>query len=102
MDILDKALDQGYTVAWGGDVSGDFSRTGLAWLPEGVVPTQELRQQQWDNWDFTYDHVMLIYGKAVDENGKPYYLVKNSWGKSGFRQAPSRPQGSFYKSLFSK
>ena len=67
MDILDKALDQGYTVAWGGDVSGDFSRTGLAWLPEGVVPTQELRQQQWDNWDFTYDHVMLIYGKTVWE-----------------------------------
>jgi aminopeptidase C len=26
---------------------------------------------------------MLIYGKAVDETGKPYYMVKNSWGKSG-------------------
>ena len=23
---------------------------------------------------------MLIYGKALDEQGKPYYLVKNSWG----------------------
>jgi aminopeptidase C len=86
MDVLDKALDQGYTVAWGGDVSGDFTRTGLAWLPDGVVPTQDLRQQQWDNWDFTYDHVMLIFGKAVDENGKPYYMVKNSWGKSGYYQ----------------
>lgn len=48
---------------------------------EGVVPTQELRQEQWDNWEFTYDHVMLIYGKAVDEAGEPYYLVKNSWGQ---------------------
>ena len=84
MAVLDKALDAGYTVAWGGDVSGDFLRKeGLAMLPDGVVPTQELRQQQWDNWDFTYDHVMLIYGKALDEQGKPYYLVKNSWGDYG-------------------
>ena len=86
MSTLDYALDKGYTVAWGGDVSGDFTRTGLAWLPEDVTPTQELRQEQWDNWDFTYDHVMLIYGKAIDENGEPYYLVKNSWGKSGMYQ----------------
>ena len=84
MTVLDKALDAGYTVAWGGDVSGNFLRKeGIAVLPDGVVPTQKLRQEQWDNWDFTYNHVMLIYGKAIDEQGKPYYLVKNSWGKSG-------------------
>ena len=83
MDVLDRALEKGYTVAWGGDVTGDFTRTGLAMLPEGVLPSQQLRQEQWDNWEFTYDHVMLIYGKAVDEDGKPYYMVKNSWGRSG-------------------
>lgn len=84
MSVLDRALDKGYTVAWGGDVSGNFQRkTAIAALPEGVVPTQELRQEQWNSWEFTYDHVMLIYGKAVDSAGKPYYLVKNSWGKSG-------------------
>ena len=93
MDALDRALDAGYTVAWGGDVSGDFSRpTGVASLPDGVVPTQELRQEQWDNWQFTYDHVMLIYGKAVDEAGKPYYLVKNSWGTN------NPYQGTWYMS----
>ena len=81
MTVQDKALDAGYTVAWGGDVSGNFQRKeGIAVLPDGIAPSQELRQEQWDNWDFTYDHVMLIYGKAVDEQGKPYYLVKNSWG----------------------
>ena len=83
MDVLDKAIDAGYTVAWGGDVTGDFTRTGLAMLPEGVKPTQQLRQEQWDDWRFTYDHVMLIYGKATDEQGNPYYMVKNSWGQSG-------------------
>ena len=84
MDVLDKALDAGYTVAWGGDVTGDFTRTGLAMLPEGTVPSQQLRQEQWDDWRFTYDHVMLIYGKAVDQDGNPFYKVKNSWGVSGF------------------
>ena len=84
MEVLDKALDAGYTVSWGGDVSGDFSRKeGIAMLPDGVVPTQQLRQEQWDDWRFTYDHVMLVYGKATDEKGKPYYLVKNSWGNYG-------------------
>ena len=84
MEVVDKALDAGYTIAWGGDVSGNFNRaTGVASLPDGVVPTQQLRQEQWDNWDATYDHVMVIYGKATDESGKPYYLVKNSWGKRG-------------------
>ncbi len=83
MDILDRALDAGYTVAWGGDVTGGFTRTGLAMLPNDMKPSQQLRQQQWDNWQFTYDHVMLIYGKAVDELGKPYYMVKNSWGPQG-------------------
>ena len=92
MEVLDRALDAGYTVAWGGDVSGHFTRTGLAMLPDSIQPTQELRQQQWDDWRFTYDHVMLIYGKAVDQQGRPYYMVKNSWGKSG------RYQGIWYMS----
>ncbi|MBO4564109.1 MAG: aminopeptidase [Bacteroidaceae bacterium] len=83
MEVLDRALDAGYTVAWGGDVSGDFKTNGLAELPDGIVPTQQVRQERWDDWRFTYDHVMLIYGKAVDAQGKPYYMVKNTWGEYG-------------------
>ena len=85
MAVLDRALDKGYTVAWGGDVSGEnfLRKEAVAFLPEGVEPTQELRQRQWDSWEFTYDHVMLIYGKAVDEIGRPYYMVKNTWGDAG-------------------
>lgn len=94
MEVLDHAIDAGYTVAWGGDVSGArdltnaenkgiFTYSGVAKLPKGLVPTQQLRQELWDDWRFTYDHVMLIYGKAVDEEGNPYYLVKNSWGDVG-------------------
>lgn len=119
MQIIDNAVMQGYTIAWGGDVSEEgFTRQGLAyaidtkateslagsdmakWLkmssskkqnlidslgctvPE-VVPTQELRQQRFDNWELTDDHGMLIYGIAKDQNGREYYMVKNSWGETG-------------------
>ena len=48
-----------------------------------LVPSQELRQERFDNWQSTYDHVMVIYGIAHDQNGREYYMVKNSWGKTG-------------------
>jgi len=118
MRIIDNAVMQGYTVAWGGDVSEQgFTRQGLAyatdekaqsltgsdmarWLklsatakkgmldslgckvPE-IVPTQEMRQERYDNWELTDDHGMLIYGIAKDQNGREYYMVKNSWGEAG-------------------
>ena len=120
MQIIDNAIEQGYTIAWGGDVSEDgFTRKGLAyaidakktekevkgsdmarWLklttekkrnvidslgctvPE-IVPTQQMRQERFDNWELTDDHGMHIYGVAKDQNGKEYYMVKNSWGETG-------------------
>ena len=119
MKVIDNAIENGYTVAWGGDVSEPgFTRSGLAyaidtkkaeslqgsdmakWLklssekkrnlidslgctiPE-IVPTQEMRQERFDNWELTDDHGMHIYGIAKDQNGKEYYMVKNSWGESG-------------------
>lgn len=51
-------------------------------VPE-LVPTQALRQEAYDNWETTDDHGMHIFGIAKDQNGKEYYMVKNSWGKYG-------------------
>ena len=120
MQIIDNAIEQGYTVAWGGDVSEDgFTRKGLAYavdakkttqnlqgsdmakwrkmtatkkrdiidslgctVPE-IIPTQQMRQERFDNWELTDDHGMHIYGVAKDQNGKEYYMVKNSWGETG-------------------
>lgn len=48
-------------------------------LPEKVI-TQEMRQEAYDSWDNTDDHGMQIFGVAKDQNGKKYYMVKNSWG----------------------
>ena len=48
-------------------------------LPEKEI-TQEMRQQAYDNWETTDDHGMQIFCTATDQNGKRYYMVKNSWG----------------------
>ena len=45
--------------------------------------TQEMRQLGYDNWETTDDHGMQIYGIAKDQNGKEYFMMKNSWGDYG-------------------
>ena len=45
--------------------------------------TQEMRQEGYDNWTTTDDHGMQIYGIAKDQNGKEYFMMKNSWGDYG-------------------
>jgi bleomycin hydrolase len=42
--------------------------------------TQEMRQIDFDNYQTTDDHGMLIVGTAKDQNGTSYFKVKNSWG----------------------
>ena len=121
MEVFDYAIHNGYTIAWGSDVSETgFTRNGIAVMPdvkqaEDLVGsdaarwlglsnnskraeivkkltskplpemeiTQEMRQTAFDNWETTDDHGMVIYGIAKDQNGKEYFMVKNSWGTSG-------------------
>ena len=45
--------------------------------------TQEMRQEAFDDYSTTDDHGMHIFGKAQDQNGTEYYMVKNSWGEAG-------------------
>lgn len=42
--------------------------------------TQEMRQIAFDNYETTDDHGMHMTGIVNDQNGKKYYIVKNSWG----------------------
>ena len=113
MAIIDNAVNNGYTVAWGGDVSeAGFTRNGLAilvdteakatsgsdqerWVGKAdekpaekpvvkeIEVTQENRQQWFDEKTSTDDHGMHLYGIAKDQNGTKYYLIKNSWGEAG-------------------
>ena len=117
MAVMDNAIKNGYTFAWGSDVSEQgFTRDGIAVMPDaarrrrthrfghgsldrpyrcrqaqradrqtaaGSQRYPEMRQTAFDNWETTDDHGMVIYGIAKDQNGKEYFMVKNSWGLSG-------------------
>lgn len=101
--ITNKALKAGYTVELDCDVSEKTfsSKHGLAVIPKDestkldalirVLPekhiTQELRQQEFENYNTTDDHLMHITGMLKDQNGTIYYKVKNSWGKNSERVA---------------
>ncbi|OJV55270.1 MAG: aminopeptidase [Bacteroidetes bacterium 43-16] len=106
-NIIDYALKQGYTVTWATDVSEPYFSwpNGVAYVPENalsldakrmkkeerdalftevkkeMVVTPELRQVGLDNQTTTDDHGMHIVGLSKDQNGKEYYIVKNSWGE---------------------
>lgn len=117
MQVMEQAVRNGYTFAWGADVSeADFGRRGkhegIALVPAdakdkdntgsdqarwiGTVGndkeqaekdikgektiTPELRQEAYDNWTTTDDHGMVIFGLAKDQDGKEYFMMKNSWG----------------------
>lgn len=116
MEIMRNAVNNGYTIAWGADVSEKgFTRDGIGVVPDielmetsgsdqdrwvglsqkekdeeikkliakpckELEITQEMRQQAYDNYQTTDDHGMVIYGIAKDQNGKEFFMVKNSWG----------------------
>ena len=61
-----------------GNQTPDALRQGPA--PEKEI-TQEMRQQEFDNYLTTDDHGMHVIGKAKDQNGTVYYIVKNSWNQ---------------------
>jgi len=79
-DVAKNALEEGFTVAWDTDVSGvGFdSKKGLA--SEERVVDQNFRQECFDNYTVTDDHLMHITGLAEGTDGLHYFLVKNSWG----------------------
>ena len=45
-----------------------------------VVVTPEIRQQGYESFTTTDDHLMHITGIARDQNNTKYYITKNSWG----------------------
>ena len=86
MRVVRHAIESGYTVAIGADVSErsfDQKHAGYATWHEGETITPEARQEGWDRWTTTDDHTMHIVGIAHDSTGATYYRVKNSWGDDG-------------------
>jgi bleomycin hydrolase len=99
--LTDKALKEGYTLALDCDVSEKTfsSKHGVAVVPAEIENnekalkyivaekeiTPEFRQQEFENFNTTDDHLMHIVGLVKDQKGNEYYKVKNSWGSNGER-----------------
>jgi bleomycin hydrolase len=97
MRVTRNALENGYTIAWDGDVSEkSFSaQQGIAVNPpnpredvfarpgQEVQVTQDLRQRDFELYSTTDDHLMHVTGMAKDQRGVPYFIIKNSWGEVG-------------------
>lgn len=45
-----------------------------------VKVTPEVRQNGFESFVTTDDHLMHVTGITKDQNGTPYYITKNSWG----------------------
>ncbi|MFA5298240.1 MAG: C1 family peptidase [Lutibacter sp.] len=99
--ITDNALKNGYTLALDCDVSektfsqkfgvavepknsGEYEKA-MNYIVEETRITPEFRQQEFENFNTTDDHLMHIVGLVKDQNGTEYYKVKNSWGTTGDR-----------------
>ena len=53
---------------------------GIADLPNDRPCTQQERQKAFETRRTTDDHCMTLIGIAHDQNGRRYYIAKNSWG----------------------
>lgn len=98
VEIANNALEKGFTIELDCDVSEKTfsSKHGLAIIPNDknkakealktIMPekviTPDFRQQEFENYNTTDDHLMHITGIINDQNGTTYYKVKNSWGKN--------------------
>lgn len=90
MAVADHALKNGYTIAWDGNISRDFSQQdGVATVPgsdpseDEVNVTREIRQEWFQTFQTTDDHLMHVTGIANDQYGVKFYITKNSWGETG-------------------
>ena len=112
MEVMYNAIDKGYTVAWGSDVSENgFDRQGIGVMPDiQAVEEAGSDQARWvgvsaedkakemaamrenapemtitqEMRQKAFDNKgMHIFGTAVDQRGTRYFMVKNSWGVTG-------------------
>lgn len=96
IDNIDNALARNFTLALDADVSEKTfsSKHGIAVIPanpddEELILTEikpeklitpQYRQQEFENFNTTDDHLMHIVGVVRDQKRNIYYKVKNSWG----------------------
>ncbi len=89
-----SAVEQGYTIGLGSDISEYSYGGGICVLPtdenyvKGTLPAEEiavdeaLRLKWFDDRTTVDDHIMHIVGLSYDPQGRRYFKVKDSGGVS--------------------
>ncbi|MEE9431841.1 MAG: C1 family peptidase, partial [Melioribacteraceae bacterium] len=91
--IMDNSIKKGYSFVWDGDTGKDnFDKKECVAViaEESLVEVEELeiekqisqkdRQEAFESFDVTDDHLMNIVGVAENQKGTKFYYTKNSWG----------------------
>ncbi len=103
MEIVNRAIKDGYSMSIGGDVSETgFSReTNCAIVPDYDIPSgfinEDARQFRFSNETTTDDHGMQLIGilENYNDSGKNWYLIKDS--SSGSRNVgEADPRFGYY------
>lgn len=85
LEVMKHALENNYSIVWDGDVGNDnfsFSEgtATTAHEAEDVEITQDMRQESFNLFNTTDDHLMHLTGLAKNKDGTLFFLTKNSWG----------------------
>lgn len=75
--VINHALLNNYSVCWDGDIHEGFNN-GFCKLNKDEEITQQQRQAAFDNYTTQDDHNMHIIGIAENNEGKTFYILKNS------------------------
>jgi bleomycin hydrolase len=100
MDALKKAIQNGFTVSIGGDVSepGFDRNSQCAIVPDFDIPSANInddaRQFRFTNQTTTDDHGMHLVGSTKRE-GKEWFLIKDS-GSGSTNNDPAAPEFGYY------
>ena len=110
--IVTYALSNGHSVAWDGDVSEKTfkAREGIAIIPtdprradlfrtpgEELKVDQAMRQEAFESYVTTDDHLMHLVGISEDQGGHSYFITKNSWGKRGEHEGYLHMSSAYFR-----
>jgi bleomycin hydrolase len=93
-----EAIDEGYSVSIGGDVSEPGFENNVAVVPDFDIPSryinQSARQMRFSNGSTTDDHAMHLVGHR-EYKGDTWFLVKDS-GSGSRNCGPEAPEFGYY------
>lgn len=90
MNTIDNALNNGFTLAWDGDIGGGdkdgFKDNGYVSVKgeyeEEKLISQEQRQSAYKRGTTRDEHNMHLVGYTYDRSGEKFYMLKNTWGEN--------------------